>query len=225
MLEHARPRRIGRRQPVPAPALANDAAPTPPDAPPTIAPLLPAQRRLWLLQRLFPGVAAYVVPIALQLEGRLDEASLQRALDALVERHPALRTTIVDADGTLVQRVSPAATLPLTYPRLRRKTTGRDVEGEASAPRLLVGEALRAPFDLEAGPLVRAQLVKRAPRSHLLLLLVHRLVCDDDSIRTLIRDLGALYRAFAAGLPNPLPPLPIAAHEIAAAEHAARDGD
>jgi amino acid adenylation domain-containing protein len=213
---------LDARQPVPArpsqaiqllPPLATE--PVGASEPDAVAPLLPAQRRIWLLQRLFPNGAAHVMPVVLRFEGRLDEASLQRALDALVARHLALRTTIEQQDGNPIQRVRRANGIHLERPRLRRKLTGRDEEGSLAALRMIVDEAIRTPFDLEHGPLVRAHLIKRAPRSHVLALIVHGVVCDDDSRRTLIRDLVDLYRAFAAGRPDPLPALPVTPQDIA----------
>ncbi|HEU0115611.1 MAG TPA: condensation domain-containing protein, partial [Thermomicrobiales bacterium] len=189
-------------------------------APEAVAPLLPAQRRIWLLQRLFPNGTAHAVPIVIRLDGRLDVAALQRALDALAARHPALRTTFAEHNGTPVQLVWPECGVRLERPRLRQKRTGHDEVGAQAALRILLDAAIRAPFDLAEGPLLRAQLIKRAPRSHVLALIVHGIVCDDDSRRTLGRELVLLYRAFTSGRPDSLPPPPVTPQAIAAARAA-----
>src|SRR5262249_19624748 len=53
-------------------------------------PLSSAQQRLWFLDQLNPGSAAYNVPAALHLEGRLDAAALERAFGEIVRRHEVL---------------------------------------------------------------------------------------------------------------------------------------
>src|SRR5690242_2352296 len=116
--------------------------PTEPDAgqDPTVAPLAPGQRRQWLLARLFPNGVADARPIVLQFDGELDLAVLQRALDALVARHPALRTTISERDDGPMQRVGPALGWPIAAGRLRRKRTGRD-DDAAQLLRVAVDDA------------------------------------------------------------------------------------
>ena len=52
-----------------------------------------AQQRLWVIDRIGNGSAAYNMPAAFYLEGELDEAAFAAAFDAVVERHEALRTT------------------------------------------------------------------------------------------------------------------------------------
>src|SRR5436309_2865730 len=71
-------------------------------------PLSFAQQRLWFLEQLAPGSAAYHIPLALRARGPLDLAALQRALDGVVARHEALRTNFVAAGGQPAQVVRPA---------------------------------------------------------------------------------------------------------------------
>src|SRR5512134_1069984 len=104
-----------------------------------------AQQRLWFLDQLGAG-AAYNVPWALRLDGRLDAAALRASLDEIVRRHEALRTTFPAAGGEAAQVIAPAASVPLPVTDL---SSGTDSEGEAH--RLALEEALR-PFDLARGP-------------------------------------------------------------------------
>src|SRR5207249_248913 len=69
---------------------------------------------------------------------------------------------------------------------------------------------LRRPFDLERGPLIRPRLVRLGENDHLLMVTRHHIVTDGWSTGVLIRELAALYNAFAAGMPTPLPALPLA---------------
>nr|MDP9106661.1 condensation domain-containing protein [Candidatus Eremiobacteraeota bacterium] len=78
-------------------------------------PLSYAQQRLWLLEQLGAGGAAYLVPAALELDGELDVDALQRGFDTIVRRHEILRTAFVSEDGLAVARIDDAATVPLRH--------------------------------------------------------------------------------------------------------------
>jgi amino acid adenylation domain-containing protein len=168
------------------------------------APLSFAQERLWLLDRLAPGDAAYAVPYALAVRGRLDAAALAAALGTLVRRHPGLRTTFPLVDGAPVQRVHPpaAVTLPTidlaALPADRRAAVAaREVEG-----------VVRRPFDLARGPLMRALLVRLGEDRHRVVVTLHHVVSDAWSRGILARELGRLYSARVAGRPAPELPAP-----------------
>jgi amino acid adenylation domain-containing protein len=167
-------------------------------------PLSFAQQRLWVIDRLQPGSAAYNIPVALRLEGTLDAAALDAAVTEIVRRHEGLRTAFATSgDGAPVQRVGPAA--PITLPVI-------DLRGlpapEPEARRLAAAEA-RQPFDLERGPLFRAVRVEVGEGVQDLLVTMHHIVSDGWSMGVLVRELTALYAAFAAGRPSPLPELPV----------------
>ncbi|HSF40381.1 MAG TPA: amino acid adenylation domain-containing protein [Thermoanaerobaculia bacterium] len=171
-------------------------------------PLSFAQRRLWFLDQLEPGNPAYNLPAAVLLTGPLDRSALAAVLKEMVARHEALRTTFGLADDSVeepVQRIAPPAPLPLP---------GIDLSGlpeearEAEALRLAAEEAMR-PFDLAHGPLLRAALLRLDAARHVALFNLHHMVGDGWSSDLLVRELAALYPAFAAGRPSPLPPLPV----------------
>ncbi|MEU1949845.1 condensation domain-containing protein, partial [Streptomyces sp. NPDC020125] len=160
-------------------------------------PLSFAQERLWFLHTLQPEEAGYNSALALRLTGALDVAALSGALDALVERHEALRTTFDDSDGRPAQVVRPAAPVPLPLADL----TGSDREPGA-LDRLLPAEYARS-FDLRTGPPLRALLIRLAEDEHILLLTAHHIVTDGWSMGVLQDELCALYAA------EPLPPVPV----------------
>ncbi|NNB98210.1 non-ribosomal peptide synthase/polyketide synthase, partial [Corallococcus exiguus] len=168
-------------------------------------PLSFAQQRLWLLDQLQPGSAAYNIPAALRLKGQVDVESLRRAFESLVARHETLRTTFFQHQGEPAQRIhSPGTwTLPLldvsSVPEARR---------EEEARRLANLEA-RRPFDLEAGPLLRTSLVRLSDAEHLLLVTMHHIVSDGWSMSVLVRELTALYAAFHTDHLPTLAPLPV----------------
>ncbi len=164
-----------------------------------------AQRQLWFLDRLEPGSAVYHLPGAVRLSGLLDTSALDRALAEIVRRHEALRTVLRAVDGEPVQVVQPppAAVLPLIdLSAVPEPLRGAEVER-------LARQAAIAPFDLRRGPLFRVLAVRRDAADHELLLTLHHVVADGWSLEVLLSELNVLYGAFAAGLPSPLPELPI----------------
>ncbi len=167
-------------------------------------PLSFAQQRLWFLHRLDPGSAVYNLPVELRLSGPLDAAALERGLDEVFRRHEALRTTFAEgADGEPRQVVAPFR--PAGLPRIDLAVLP-SAAARVEAERLAAEEA-RRPFDLVHGPVARALLLRLGAEEHHLLFLVHHVAFDGWSVVVLQRELGALYGAFAAGLPSPLPEL------------------
>ncbi|MEV5409717.1 condensation domain-containing protein [Thermopolyspora sp. NPDC052614] len=161
-----------------------------------------AQRRLWILDRLYPGCAAYVIPVVYRIEGDLDAEALGHALSDVVRRHEVLRTGYRMVRGALRQTVRPAGPVPIPVVDVAaHRSPGEEAE------RLAAAEALR-PFDLSAGEVIRALLVRTAPGRHLLCLSLHHIACDGWSLRVLEDELAACYRSRLAGSPGDLPPLP-----------------
>jgi amino acid adenylation domain-containing protein len=183
-----------------------------PEAPALVAvrrdqelPLSFAQERLWFLHQLEDASAAYHIPGALYLRGRLDETSLERSLAEIWRRHESLRTTFENVDGRPRQRIGPPESFALARHDLSAIAAG---EREAQARRLAMEEAQR-PFDLARGPLLRCALVPLGEEEHLLLVTLHHVVADGWSLGVLVRELGILYRAFLNGEPSPLPELTV----------------
>ncbi|WP_345144602.1 amino acid adenylation domain-containing protein, partial [Dactylosporangium darangshiense] len=152
-------------------------------------PLSFAQQRLWFLAQFEPESAEYNTPMSIPLGGDLDVAALAAALCALVARHEVLRTRLVAGpDGVPYQAIDPAPErfeLPVV-----------DVSEEpdpAAAMRAWVAADGRVPFDLAAGPLFRATLVRVAADDHVLALAMHHVVGDEWSSRVLRDELAALY--------------------------------
>ncbi|HWK89849.1 MAG TPA: condensation domain-containing protein, partial [Longimicrobium sp.] len=174
-------------------------------------PLSFGQQRLWFLEQMGNLGSTYHMSKRQRLRGELDRAALVRALDALVARHEALRTTFAQVDGVPGQRIAPA---DVGFHLLEHDLAGRaDAEAEL---RRLMAEDGDAPFDLERGPLIRGRLIRLAPDDHLLLITMHHIVSDGWSLGVLTRELGALYDAFRRGEASPLSPLPVQYADYAA---------
>ncbi len=170
-----------------------------------LLPLSFAQRRLWFLDQLEPGSALYNVPSALWLEGPLDTDALERGFTEVARRHESLRTTFRAEQGQPFQVINPPAPLPLTRVDLSSLPAA---EREARALQLAEEEA-RRPFDLSTGPLLRITLLRLSNTEHVLVLVMHHIISDGWSMSVLVRELSALYEAFAQGQPSPLPELPV----------------
>ncbi|MFL5537410.1 MAG: amino acid adenylation domain-containing protein, partial [Longimicrobiaceae bacterium] len=168
-------------------------------------PLSFAQERLWFIDRLEPGSAAYNVPGAWRLGGALDEAALERSLGEIVRRHEALRTTFGEVDGSPVQVIAPFGGFVVPVEDLSGLG---EADREAALGRRAGEEALQ-PFDLAAGPLFRAALLRLGEEDHVLLLSMHHVVSDGWSMGVLFRELSALYAAYREGRESPLPELPV----------------
>ncbi|RKH14792.1 amino acid adenylation domain-containing protein [Corallococcus sp. CA053C] len=163
------------------------------------------QERMWFQERLAPGGATLHMSVAVHLSGVLDEVALRRAFNEVVRRHDSLRTTFVEQDGRPFLQVAPA--LELSVPGVDLSGLP-DADREQEAWRSL-HEAVRVPFDLEQGPLLRAVLYRLSAARHLLLLTVHHIVSDGWSMGVLVREMADLYRAFTSGGPSALATLPL----------------
>ncbi|HYP26493.1 MAG TPA: condensation domain-containing protein, partial [Blastocatellia bacterium] len=168
-------------------------------------PLSFAQQRLWFLDQLSPGNAAYNIPEAIRLSGRLDTKTLEESLSEIVRRHEVLRTSFPTVGGMPVQEIAPPQ--PVRVPVIDL-TALPEAEREARAESLASEEAAR-PFDLQRGPLLRAALLRLGAESHVLLFTMHHIISDAWSMEVLVREVASLYEAFSRGEPSPLGDLPL----------------
>ncbi|MGH7617817.1 MAG: amino acid adenylation domain-containing protein, partial [Gemmatimonadaceae bacterium] len=211
---------------VPIPRDAGTGAPVDPP------PLSFAQQRLWFLEQLGGIGPAYHLGWETRLSAAIDRDALIRALDAVVARHESLRTTfVVGADGAAVQHIAPAS--ESRFALVEHVFDGPDARRRL---RELADEELRAPFDLQRGPLIRGRIVRldldlsfpaqvggdaassaaagghrpnRQRVEHVLLVTMHHIVSDGWSMEVLVEEVQRLYDAFRNGKPDQLPPLAV----------------
>ncbi|HEU4880738.1 MAG TPA: amino acid adenylation domain-containing protein [Longimicrobium sp.] len=174
-------------------------------------PLSFAQQRLWFLERMGGQGSTYHMSARLRMRGELDRAALAAALDGVVARHEALRTTFAEVDGLPEQRIAPVDVGFL----LREDDLAGEADGEAGIARVMAEET-RELFDLERGPLIRGRLVRVAADDHVLLLTMHHIVTDGWSMGVLTSELSTLYAARVQGREAHLPPLPVQYPDFAA---------
>jgi amino acid adenylation domain-containing protein len=155
-------------------------------------PLSFAQQRLWFLQQLEPESYVYNIPVALRIEGPLDIAALEQGINQVICRHESLRTSFRTVNGQTFQFVNPPFRVHLSSEAVQL-SAGISHETEIANQ---ANRELRRTFDLTAGPLIRARLIRFAETDHVLLLTMHHIVADGWSIGVFLRDLGACYGSF-----------------------------
>jgi amino acid adenylation domain-containing protein len=194
---------------------AREGAPAPPITPVERSSPLPlsfAQERLWFLDQLMPSGAAYNIPAAVRLKGRLDVRALTATLNEIVRRHETLRTTFASVEGKPIQLIAGSQLVRLPWLELGGLT---ETHREQEARRLARAEA-QLPFDLAAGPLWRIQLLRFADEDHAVLMTMHHIISDAWSLGVLLRELGTIYWSYCHGKESPLPDLPLQYADFAA---------
>jgi amino acid adenylation domain-containing protein len=182
------------------------------------APLSFSQQRLWFLEQLQPGTAAYNIPRALRLSGRLDIAAVKLALTEIMRRHAILRTRFpVGKKGVPRQQISEAE--PMALP-----VVDVGCGAEALAQRLTWEEAHR-PFDLERGPVWRSLLFRLGEADHVLLVIMHHIVSDGWSAEIMDAEFIELYCAASEHRPHRLPELQIQYADFAEWQRRQMDGE
>jgi amino acid adenylation domain-containing protein/non-ribosomal peptide synthase protein (TIGR01720 family) len=171
-----------------------------------------AQERLWFLDQLEPNSAVYNLRYALRMRGTLNVQALGHSLQLVIERHEALRTTFTPVEGHPLQAIAPHLELALPLTDLST------LPGAAREQHLhhLIQQASELPFDLARGPLVRAHLLRLAPREHVLVVTFHHIITDRWSNAIFWHDLSACYTALTSGRPVALPELPLQYADYAA---------
>lgn len=170
-------------------------------------PLSFAQEGLWFIHQLNPNQPIYNSPAAVRLTGSLNIPAFQQSLNEILQRHEALRTRFILAEGKPVQVIVPNLTLKIPLVNLENLPT---TEREREVLRLADREA-KLPFDLAQPPLLRVTLLKLSQTDHVALFVMHHIATDGWSIGILIQELSTLYEVFcsAPATPTPLPEMSI----------------
>jgi len=180
-----------------------------------------SQQRLWFLDQFDPGTAAYNIPRIFRIIGPLHVDALTRAFHAVVQRHAVLRTVFDSVEGEARQVVLSDVEVKVPLIDLTEAPEG---ERESKALGIAIQEG-KKPFDLCEGPLLRASLIRLAPETWMLVLVMHHIVTDGWSISRLFRDLTTYYAAFLENTEPELPELPIQYTEYAQWQHEYMSGE
>lgn len=201
------------------------------DGPPATPPVTRADRgaplaltfpqdRIWYLNQLWPGNAAYHANASLRLHGPLDAAAMISALRAIVDRHEVFRSAFSVVDGRPVQQ--PVAAVPVDVPVI--DLSGFDPGRRHARARDIVEREMHRPFRLDRPPLARWTLVRHSRVEHELVHVEHHLVHDGWSFAVFVEELRELYTAFAAGREPALRPVVLQIGDVAAWQRSWFDG-
>ena len=168
-------------------------------------PLSFAQTRLWFLDQFESDSSFYNIPLALRLEGNLNQDVLIQSLEEICDRHEALRTNFITIDGVATQVIQTQTPWTVTIVDLQPLSSR---EQEIASQELIPNQAIQ-PFDLARDPLIRANLVILSETEHILLVCMHHIVSDGWSMGVFLQELTDLYNAYIQNQPSSLKPLPI----------------
>ena len=177
-----------------------------------LCPMSPAQQRIWFIEQLAPEALSYNEAEAVRLKGDLDVEALEQAFNIIVSRHELLRSTIKTTDSKSYFVVHDE--WPLEFKVTDLGGLKRD-EQDSEVDRLLISEP-RKPYNLEKAPGIRVTLVRLNAREHVLILMMHHIICDWSSEGVLWRELSAQYHALLHGESFNMPTLPIQHGDYAA---------
>jgi amino acid adenylation domain-containing protein len=162
-------------------------------------PLSHGQRALGFLHQMNPSSPALNLSFCARIVSPIDKNAYRQAFQSLIDRHAGLRTTFVERDGELMQRIHDRCDVAFAF------IDASEYEEETLHQR--IQEELEKPFNLEKGPLLRMYLFARSPRDHLFIFTAHHIIGDFWSLVVLIEEMRIAYPAALAGVPPVFPPL------------------
>lgn len=168
-------------------------------------PLSFAQQRLWFLDQLTPGSSVYNISGAVEIQGLLNVAALEKSLNQIIQRHEIWRTSFKAVDGEPLQVIAPSFSFTLKKVDLRLIVKKEQID----TVKFLIEKEAEQPFNLSKAPLLRATLLQLDKDNYVLILTIHHIVFDAWSMGVLIGELVLLYEANSLDIPHPLPELPI----------------
>jgi amino acid adenylation domain-containing protein len=184
-------------------------------------PLSYSQQRIWFLDQLEGSSAEYILSQAVRLEGELDREALEKAIQALVDRHETLRTRFDDLEGEPFQVIEPNLRLVQPFVDL----TNLEERLRETASREELSKTSEEPFNLRTGPLIRTKLLRLETHSHILFIAFHHIISDGWSIGVFNEELSLLYKAFRRGHESPLESLPLQYADYAVWQRSHLQGD
>ncbi|MBL6449167.1 amino acid adenylation domain-containing protein [Fulvivirga sp. 29W222] len=152
-----------------------------------------AQRRLWVLEQMNTDFAAYNLPLAFAIEGKLQVNHLAQAFDELIARHESLRTTFHMQSGILKQRIETGIDSALEYTDLGKE------ENAGIRSEEIASEIFGMKFDLSHGPLIKVHVLHLGNDKYVLVFNMHHIIGDEWSMPIMVKELLQLYQNIAAG--------------------------
>lgn len=174
-------------------------------------PVSSKQRRLWVLSQFEDANLAYNMSVAYEISGTFSRHAFENAFRDVMNRHEVLHTIFKEtSENNIEQVISPAQNPEIQYNDLS-SSTDEDIKQH-------IRSATTKAFDISKGPLYRLTIIKRTEEKHILVLVIHHIICDGWSMEVLIKDLLSLYIAHQNGTGSTLKPLRIQYKDYAAWE-------
>lgn len=164
---------------------------------------------MWVMEQFLPGTSAHALPVAYRVQGDLDVTSLHRAVHTVVQRHEILRTRCPVFEGKPYQLVDPVG------PKLRIDDLRAEPDPLRTATETVAAEVC-AGFDLAAGPLFRARLLRVGLMDHVLVLTFHHSAFDAKSLDVFAGELSAAFALLRRGRRPAFGELPLQYADFAA---------
>jgi len=149
-----------------------------------------AQKRLFILQQLKLDSIVYNMPLAIQIEGKVDVEKTEATFKQLIRRHESFRTAFELIDNEPVQRIKNDGEFKLDFHETNKEDELKTI----------VNKFIR-PFFLNQIPLLRVGLIKRKESLYILLLDMHHIISDGISLNIFIKEYLDLYSGHK--LPRP----------------------
>ncbi len=141
-----------------------------------------AEKRIFTLWQMDKLNTVYNIPMIVEIEEQMDNKMVEKALNELVKRHEALRTSFHVVNGEIVQKIEKEWKLDYEYE-----------EASEKAAKESINNFIR-PFDLTEAPLIRSKLVKCEDKKYIFMLDVHHIATDGVSNGILMKEFVELYR-------------------------------
>lgn len=149
------------------------------------------QFRMWWLDQVEPGNPAYIIPVAVRMNGKVDLRVLEQSLQTMVQRHESFRTTFHQEGDTPVQKLHATLKLPLHV--LDLSSMGESEKREKAIE--ISRKELRRPFQLDELPLIRSSIIRLDQEEHLWIVAIHHIVFDGWSVGLFLEEIGQLYQS------------------------------
>ena len=154
-----------------------------------------AQEMLWNSSKSDPTCELYNEVILLRFSGSLNVAALTQSLNEMVRRHEILRTRFAQADGQVYQLTSAELKLEMPIADLGWAPARQ----QKAIWKRLLDEGVSRAFKLEELPLLRCALIVLGRQEQLVLMTLHKIICDKWSRKIIVNELSHLYESFVVG--------------------------
>ncbi|UZO79163.1 amino acid adenylation domain-containing protein [Aquimarina sp. ERC-38] len=160
------------------------------------------QEQLWFIDEL-QGSAHFNMPILCKIKGTIDKDKLEMAIKDVLDRHQILRTIIKGDSHNILQSILLTNHWNLIYSEII------DDNQKSITVANNIKQTIEKPFDLSNDYLLRAHLIKEGEEQYVLVIVVHHIAIDGQSIEILYNEIVACYNNHLKEKKNSLPKLDI----------------